>query len=44
MAERWYWFIFADGHQECCRGMSRIELAWEEKQHGKLIRKEMVIV
>ena len=35
----WYRFIFADGHFEICKGMSRNELAHEELKHGKLVAK-----
>lgn len=43
MARCWYWYTFADGYQTCVRGMDRVELAWEEKYHGKLVNRRMVI-
>lgn len=43
MACCWYWYTFEDGYQVCVRGMSKNELAWEEKRHGALINRRMVI-
>lgn len=39
MKEKWYEFTFADGTSMICRGLSRCELAAEQRRHGKLINK-----
>lgn len=35
-----YWYIFADGYSTCVKGMSKQELAVEERKHGRLLGKE----
>lgn len=37
MAE-FYWYYFADGHRECVRGYSQLELKHMERKHGKVVR------
>ena len=34
MAE-FYWYYFADGHRECVRGYSKLELKHMEQKHGR---------
>ena len=36
---KFYWFEFTDGYRCCVAGMSKQELAVEERKHGKLVRK-----
>lgn len=38
-----YWYVFTDGYACCVRGLSKQELAIEERKHGKLLRKEKEI-
>ena len=40
-AEKWYWYVFADGYRVCVRGMSAHEKKVEESEHGKLISKTL---
>jgi hypothetical protein len=35
----YYWHYFEDGYRVCARGFSDLELAVEEKKHGKLVRR-----
>ena len=35
----YYWHYFEDGYRVCARGFSDLELAVEEKIHGKLVRR-----
>ena len=39
---KYYWFTFADGYRVCARGFSRHELSVEERNHGKLVKKETI--
>ena len=39
---KYYWFTFADGYRVCARGFSRHELSVEERNHGKLVKKEPI--
>lgn len=34
----WVWLYFEDGYRCPCRGMDEVELAAEERKHGKLIK------
>jgi hypothetical protein len=36
---KWYRFIFEDGYCFEARGLSKLEKAVEEREHGKLISK-----
>ncbi len=40
-AEKWYWYVFADGYRVCVRGFSAHERKVEESKHGKLISKTL---
>lgn len=41
MKKKWKIFIFEDGTELHCRGMSKQEIQQEERQHGKLLSVEV---